>query len=786
MSNNIATNGFIAYPSEPAELGRAIEAAVRLTRKQEGKFGTWRYLPIGGQLIPSKVHEGVKESSIFVADITYLNLNVIYEIGLAVGYGKPLALLKNSALKGNASEAMGLGVLDTIGQDFYANSTELSNSLIRIANRAPLVVEHQLNQGMPAYIILPKAKNDFALRIISRLKRLKLTYRLFDAGEQTTLGASECIQQVSESYGIIVTLLQKNHPEHFVHNLRSMFVAGLATALGKPIALLSTGVETVPMDVADIAQECRFPQQIDEAIQNLATDITVAFQKISKAQERPKTNLEKIDLGASSAENELSKLGAYYLATEAFQKTLRGEARLVVGRKGSGKSALFFQVRERLIPSRENLVIDLKPDGFQLISLKESLAPILSEGALEHIVTAFWEYILFCEIGREYLKDMELFAKRDPDILSSFERLESLFHQHGLSVDGDFSERIVASLRRIEEQVAELSAKSAVPEPLKLSSPEVTAIVHRGVLQEIQKALTECLKNKSNVWILFDNIDKGWPAHGLTATDIMVVRTLQDAARKVSRSLDGKSLTCNTIVFLRNDVFELLVSETPDRGKEARVLLDWNDREALRELVNRRLVFSGLEANSFAELWGQMAAPFVKGQPSFDFLLDHCLMRPRFLLDLINHCRSFAVNAGHQIVEGEDFIKGLRVFSSELVMDIGFEIADVLGSKHANAGEVLMKLVGCDQILNEAELLNIVLGDVQAANTRETIKKILLWHGVVGLSSQSGDEASYIYDFDYNYPLMEASIKKAAQSPGGAFFRINDAFSSGLRLATLS
>ena len=48
------------------------------------------------------------------------------------------------------------------------------------------------------------------------------------------------------------------------------------------------------------------------------------------------------------------------------------------------------------------------------------------------------------------------------------------------------------------------------------------------------------------------------------------------------------------------------------------------------------------------------------------------------LIDLVNHCRSFAVNLSHQKIESEDLVKGLQAFSSDLVVDIGYEIRDVM------------------------------------------------------------------------------------------------------------
>ena len=67
------------------------------------------------------------------------------------------------------------------------------------------------------------------------------------------------------------------------------------------------------------------------------------------------------------AENEFQTLEQYFVETDQYQRTLRGEVNLVVGRKGTGKTALFSQARNRIRRDRQNIVVDLKPEGYQLI-----------------------------------------------------------------------------------------------------------------------------------------------------------------------------------------------------------------------------------------------------------------------------------------------------------------------------------------------------------------------------------------------------------------------------------
>jgi hypothetical protein len=85
----------------------------------------------------------------------------------------------------------------------------------------------------------------------------------------------------------------------------------------------------------------------------------------------------------------MTTLGDYYLPTNDYRRASRGEANLVTGRKGSGKTALWIQLRNEARQDVWNGVVDLKPEGYQLIKLKENLLTFLSAGSREHLITAF-------------------------------------------------------------------------------------------------------------------------------------------------------------------------------------------------------------------------------------------------------------------------------------------------------------------------------------------------------------------------------------------------------------
>src|SRR5690606_3430737 len=120
---------------------------------------------------------------------------------------------------------------------------------------------------------------------------------------------------------------------------------------------------------------------------------------------------------------------------------------------------------------------------------------------------------------------------------------------------------------------------------VSLTDAQVTEIIYDHDIVQLKKRISDHLQFKDTVWILIDNLDKGWPAHGLESADLLIIRTLLESMRKVEREIQHQGLEAHDIVFLRNDVYELLIEESPDRGKESKVILNWSDPSMLKELL---------------------------------------------------------------------------------------------------------------------------------------------------------------------------------------------------------
>lgn len=647
---------FFAYPNSPKAVTDTIDGSIQKINSFSSKIKPWKEVNIVGSFIIHGIQRAIDESEILVGDITNLNFNVTYEVGYAIGKAKKILLVKNSAFSESEPRISEVGIFDTIGYKEYSNSDELYTFLLNIKANVLLGDRPKLNSKAPVYILEQKFKTDFATRITARVKKARYIYRSFDPNETPRLSAYDAINQVAQSYGVLVSLLSKDSKDYKVHNIRAAFIAGLAHGMQKATLILQEGDEPVPLDYRDFVSVYYNLDDINTHIAEFAGSIAETFQD-GKEEKRNRytTTLQKLDFGSSAAENEMRDLQHYYLKTDAYWRAMRGEVQLIVGRKGSGKSAIFLQIRDKERSKGKNIVLDLKPEGYKLIKFKELILSYLQEGTFHHTITAFWEYILLLEICHKALESDRQRHMNDSDLYDSYRSLENAYNKESYLTEGDFSERMS---RLMDSLTAAYRAKYGDQQNVRLSSAEITNLLYKSDINDLKNMLVNYAKHKEKVWLLIDNVDKGWPSSGLQEEDFIIMRTLIDSLRNIQRQFSKEKIELYPIIFLRNDVYELLVEKTADRQKESKELLDWVDHDLLRELIKLRIISSlEIETLNFDEIWQSVCISHYKGEETSQYLIDRSLMRPRFLINLISQCKSFAVNLNHTRIQSDDIEK---------------------------------------------------------------------------------------------------------------------------------
>jgi hypothetical protein len=285
-------------------------------------------------------------------------------------------------------------------------------------------------------------------------------------------------------------------------------------------------------------------------------------------------------------------------------------------------------------------------------------------------------------------------------------------------------------------------------------SSQITNLIYSIDIATLGQKLAKYLQRREGVWLLFDNLDKGWPVNGASDIDILILRSLLEATRKIQRQLERKKVECHAVIFIRNDIYEHLLKATPDKGKDTAVTLQWTDPESFRTLVRQRVAASTGHQESFEQLWATFFESHVGAEESFSYLLDRTMMRPRDLLMLLRECVNVAVNRGHARVTAADMLQAEKAYSEDQLQEVSSELKDVA----PGLPDILYGFIGCNCTLSEGEVLERVSG---VALTRPDVLELLLWFGFLGVLDINGG-GKYAYEFHYGVKRLLQEAEKPA------------------------
>lgn len=736
------------YGSKPEIIASTIEEAVaklriRITPKR--RFLTWRDFNVAGNVIYCEICKAMRGADTIFADITTLNFNLMFEIGFAMGLGRPVVLLRDSTYVVDAGEFARLGLFDTIGYLDFNNSEQLADLVVDKINVGTSTLPHDypINQEQPLYYVKSSIPSEGQIKLTSTLDKSGIKYRTFDPLETPRISVYDAIQSVRQSHSIVSLLLSPQRSDASVVNARAAFISGVAMASQRVMLMLQEEHVPQPIDYRDIVQTFTQGSKVPGLVQPFIK-ATISRLQGSKFVPitLPLTALENLDFGDVAAENETSHLLQYFVATGEYSEVKRGRARLVVGRKGSGKSAIFYGLIEAFSRGNDYLVVDLKPEAHQLTEFKSLILKELDAGAKEHVLTAFWHYVLLVEMVYKILETEEHLASRDVELARDYQKLVELYDYDAAAEEGGFSERLYELIGRISAKVVGAGVSG-------LRSDQLTKLIYEKDIFAISNGLSTYLSRKESVWLLVDGLDKGWPVGGIETEDIMMMRCLLEATRKIQRTLERRDIATHAVVFLRNDVCDLLLREIPDKGKETSIYLDWNDAMLFKEVVHRRMAASTQSQLAFEKIWPMYFESHVNGEESFSYIASRTLQRPRDLIRFLKICVKVAVNRSHERVLESDVLHAEKEYSEDQLQDLSDELRGV----YPELRDILYVFYGEPITFSESDLERILTNASVAESGREQVVQSLLWFGLFGIIDQRTKE-KFAYEFRYGIKRM--------------------------------
>lgn len=737
---------FFVFPSEPKPISDALLSASR-NAPGESRWKSWKDLDIGGRLVFCTICKAIRHTSCLVADVTTLNQNVLFEIGYAMGLGMPVIPVRDSSYVKDGRLFEQLGLFETLGYLDFDTSRSLAKSLAsEPIPKSITPVNHQISSVTPIYMLLPERSTDGSAAFASAIKKSRLGGRSFIREEVPRLSLHEADKQVGSSLGFFAYLLDPNRSEATLHNAISAFLAGMALARGQVVAMVQENSKTsLPIDYRDLIRRHDTASEVApllyESITQMAINTAAIRQEGRRISSLPEKLIERVDLGDLAAENEITRLPEYFVPTGQSALAHKGHARLVVGRKGSGKTAIFYSAREHAWRTKRSVVLDLKPESHQFARLRDFVRDEMPEGLALHTMVAFWNYLLLTELARRILHVDRVTAARDPQTFELYSELDRVYSGHNPGVNVDFSQRLHFLVARLLKQF-ETHSLSDIGQHL-------TELVFRGDMRELRRAVGEYLAhNKDSVWVLVDNLDKGLPTRGATQEDVLIVRGLLDSTRKLQRQVEDLEVDYHCLVFLRNDIYEQLLQEISDKGKDTAISLDWDDPELFEEIVRRRVVSSTelSSANFRQDVWPNLCETHVGVVDSFDWILERTLLRPRDLLFFLREAIAVAINRNHRLIQQDDLLHAEARYSEDQLLMLSFELQQIA----PELGDLVFAFQGRNVLLGTSDLEDILSSGTIDQSGHKRAVELLVWYGFLGVHSDRTSTDSYSHQVGYS------------------------------------
>jgi hypothetical protein len=213
------------------------------------------------------------------------------------------------------------------------------------------------------------------------------------------------------------------------------------------------------------------------------------------------------------------------LSSHSHRRHSRGTVRdggievgLVAGRKGSGKTAIFFMVRNSF-RDQKNSVSDLRPESHQLSLFKNELIKMVDAGAFDHTIAGFWYFLVLSEVLLSLKREIAFRARHKPELYKEVEEMERELARFGISERGDFTARIDRLSTYVIEEI-----KRAKQTKERVTPEKLTNIVYRGGVADAKRLVIRHAARFEHIVFLFDNIDKGWATNGVDEMDVRLVR----------------------------------------------------------------------------------------------------------------------------------------------------------------------------------------------------------------------------------------------------------------------
>lgn len=452
-------------------------------------------------------------------------------------------------------------------------------------------------------------------------------------------------------------------------------------------------------------------------------------------------DLTRIDLGKDEAEQD-QRLREYFLKTANYRNALSGKKTIIIGRKGSGKSAIFTLMQEELKESGA-LVIPITPDQYSWSALKDCK----EKGILpQQAHTNAWKLTLLASVICK-LSEAGLIS-RSSELIKNYPYLKDSF------VPGQ-EDQFFNIVRKVKELLTRTRIDTPIVKVGPLREEPDTAGTPLSIIEKVRGLLRNEWPLGERVRILIDRLDDSWDASE-EAQNLII--GLLKAANGLNATFAGEIVVT---VFLRSDIYDNLFFDDQDKLRQYEERLYWKSDELKAVICERVRVSLSLDEPENDRVWQSLFSPkpYRSRASAEKYIIDRTFKRPRDIISFVRLAIEVAIRKDHSVIEPEDTrLAEEENYSQSKYKDLIIEyrkqfsciqnLLDSLdGSSHRLSREGLLQ-----------HLAKFIKGNGISCQEKQVLKMLFVW-GVIGIKRQGRAGVKQRGGVHFHYYYDDPSIR---------------------------
>lgn len=362
----------------------------------------------------------------------------------------------------------------------------------------------------------------------------------------------------------------------------------------------------------------------------------------------------------------------YFFHTEESDKILNGNKFYVIGRKGSGKSAI-----SEYILSKKNYNIFAEKLSFKNFPFNELYHLDNPNYTSPNQYISIWKYIIYSNICRLMVSNENI----NPEVRNVLEKIYPSNPIKSLS-------KLITKWTTSEFGFSILGTGGNLKIEKDLSKfGELSWIEKANLLEDI---IDEHIDD-SKYYIIFDELDEDY--REFESIDQQnnyknLVTSLFKAVQDVKNYFNDKKNIINPIVFLRDDIYSIIRDADKNKWTDFKIEIDW-DKEKIKKMIAYR-ISKAIDSNSpilsFDRAWNKIFInkPLNMGDKQsrqmhvFDYMTLSTHLRPRDYVKYINVCCEQTLEENREKVHPKTVKKVDKGFSNYMKDEIVDEVHALL------------------------------------------------------------------------------------------------------------